>query len=109
LIERTLSNAPAESLRPLRRQVSSRRPNARQEALEQPVLELLRHPLHKQHEAVGRYHTSVFFPDEVTALAAGHRPCFFCRRKEARHFLSLAAPPMADAADLRIAAIARVR
>jgi hypothetical protein len=55
----------------------------------------------KQHDAMGRYYTSVFFLDEVTALAAGHRPCFFCRRKEAQHFLSLAAPPlMADAADL---------
>jgi hypothetical protein len=54
----------------------------------------------KQHEAMGRYYTSVFFLDEVTALAAGHRPCFFCRRKDAQHFLSLAAPPlMADAAD----------
>jgi hypothetical protein len=55
----------------------------------------------KQHDAMGRYYTSVFFLDEVTALAAGHRPCFFCRRKEAQHFLSLAAPPlMADAADV---------
>ena len=54
----------------------------------------------KQHEAMGRYYTSVFFLDEVTALAAGHRPCFFCRRKEAQHFLSLAAPPLtADQAD----------
>ena len=55
----------------------------------------------KQHEAMGRYYTSVFFLDEVTALAAGHRPCFFCRRKQAQLFLSLADPPlMADAADL---------
>ncbi|MEM5471959.1 hypothetical protein WNZ14_09515 [Hoeflea sp. AS60] len=30
----------------------------------------------------GRY-TELFFLDEVTALAAGHRPCFECRRKEA--------------------------
>jgi len=55
----------------------------------------------KQHEAMGRYYTSVFFLDEVTALAAGHRPCFFCRRKEAQLLLSLADPPlMADEADL---------
>jgi hypothetical protein len=54
----------------------------------------------QQHDPMGRYYTSVFFLDEVTALAAGHRPCFFCRRKEAQHFLSLAAPPlMADQAD----------
>jgi hypothetical protein len=59
------------------------------------------HYRNAQHEAMGRYYTSVFFLDEVTALAAGHRPCFFCRRKEAEAFLSLAEPPlMADAADL---------
>ena len=58
------------------------------------------HYKNKQHDAMGRYYTSVFFLDEVTALAAGHRPCFFCRRKEAQQFLSLAEPPlMADAAD----------
>ena len=58
------------------------------------------HYKNKKHDAMGQYYTSVFFLDEVTALAAGHRPCFFCRRKEAQHFLSLAAPPlMADAAD----------
>jgi hypothetical protein len=39
------------------------------------------------HEAMGRGYTSLFFLDEVTALAAGHRPCFFCRRAEAKAFL----------------------
>ena len=39
------------------------------------------------HEAMGKGYTSLFFLDEVTALAAGHRPCFFCRRAEARRFL----------------------
>ena len=58
------------------------------------------HYKNAKHDAMGQYYTSVFFLDEVTALAAGHRPCFFCRRKEAQHFLSLAEPPlMADAAD----------
>jgi len=28
----------------------------------------------------------MFFLDEVTALAAGHRPCFECRRKDATAF-----------------------
>lgn len=40
------------------------------------------------HRAVmqpGRY-TELFFLDEVTALAAGHRPCFECRRKDALAF-----------------------
>ena len=39
------------------------------------------------HEPMGQGYTSLFFLDEVTALAAGHRPCFFCRRAEARAFL----------------------
>ncbi len=30
--------------------------------------------------------TELFFLDEVTALAAGHRPCFTCRRDAARQF-----------------------
>lgn len=30
--------------------------------------------------------TELFFLDEATALAAGHRPCFFCRRDEANRF-----------------------
>jgi len=39
------------------------------------------------HEAMGKGYTSLFFLDEVTALAAGHRPCFYCRRAEAKLFL----------------------
>lgn len=31
--------------------------------------------------------TELFFLDEVTALAAGHRPCFFCRRERASDFV----------------------
>jgi len=46
----------------------------------------------KVHDPMGPYYTSVFFLDEVTALSAGHRPCFFCRRKDAQRFLSLAEP-----------------
>ena len=34
----------------------------------------------------GHSYTELFFLDEVTALAAGHRPCFECRRKEAVAF-----------------------
>lgn len=30
--------------------------------------------------------TELFFLDEATALAAGHRPCFYCRRDAARDF-----------------------
>ena len=40
-----------------------------------------------KHEAMGKGYTSLFFLDEVTALAAGHRPCFFCRRADAKNFI----------------------
>jgi hypothetical protein len=30
--------------------------------------------------------TELFFLDEATALAAGHRPCFYCRREDAKRF-----------------------
>jgi len=34
----------------------------------------------------GRSWTELFFLDEATALAAGHRPCFYCRRDDAHRF-----------------------
>jgi hypothetical protein len=34
----------------------------------------------------GRFYTELFFLDEPTALAAGHRPCFECRREAAVAF-----------------------
>ena len=34
----------------------------------------------------GRSWTELFFLDEATAFAAGHRPCFFCRREDALRF-----------------------
>jgi hypothetical protein len=37
----------------------------------------------------GRYYTELFFLDEVTAFAAGHRPCFECRRQDAERFAAL--------------------
>jgi hypothetical protein len=58
----------------------------------------------------GRY-TELFFLDEATALAAGHRPCFECRRRDALAFAEawqaghgLAARPRADALDAALAA-----
>jgi hypothetical protein len=36
----------------------------------------------------GKY-TELFFMDEATALAAGHRPCMECRRPAAKEFLGL--------------------
>jgi hypothetical protein len=37
----------------------------------------------------GDGYTELFFLDEVTAFAAGHRPCFECRRKDAERFATL--------------------
>src|SRR6201990_1483828 len=34
----------------------------------------------------GRSWTELFFLDEATALAAGHRPCFYCGRDDANRF-----------------------
>jgi hypothetical protein len=34
----------------------------------------------------GRSWTELFFLDEATACAAGHRPCFYCRRDDANRF-----------------------
>lgn len=51
-------------------------------------------------------YTELFFLDEATALAAGHRPCFECRRPDAQRFAELwaaaqglSAPPRAPAMD----------
>lgn len=40
----------------------------------------------RRHDVWGRGFTDLFFLDEVTALAAGHRPCFECRRADAKAF-----------------------
>ena len=41
----------------------------------------------ERHHPVWRdRYTALFFLDEVTALAAGHRPCFECRRRDAKAF-----------------------
>src|SRR6185437_3653977 len=45
--------------------------------------------------APGRF-TELFFLDEATALAAGHRPCALCRRDDYNRFLALAGATRAD-------------
>lgn len=40
----------------------------------------------RQRQVMGNSYTEVFFLDEVTAMAAGHRPCFECRRAAAVDF-----------------------
>ncbi|MGE3247375.1 MAG: hypothetical protein AB7F96_18415 [Beijerinckiaceae bacterium] len=40
----------------------------------------------RQRQVWGEGYTEIFFLDEVTALAGGHRPCFECRRADAKDF-----------------------
>ena len=61
----------------------------------------------RQRDVWGRYYTELFFLDEPTALAAGHRPCFECRRRDAEAFAEawrkakrLSTRPYADEMDL---------
>ena len=50
--------------------------------------ELLFRDRHREVMAPGRY-TELFFLEEASALAAGHRPCFECRRGDALAFAKL--------------------
>lgn len=43
----------------------------------------------RRREVMGHGYTELFFLDEATALAAGHRPCFECRRADAIRFADL--------------------
>lgn len=40
----------------------------------------------RRRAVMGEGYTEIFFLDEATALAAGHRPCFECRRAAARAY-----------------------
>src|SRR5271156_3899796 len=55
----------------------------------------------RRRDVWGRYYTGLFFLDEPTALAAGHRPCFECRRRAARAFIAAfpGAPSHVEAMD----------
>jgi hypothetical protein len=50
--------------------------------------------------------TELFFLDEATAFAAGHRPCALCRREDYVRFLDLVGEAGADAIDARFTASA---
>src|SRR5437870_12100577 len=56
-----------------------------------------RHPLLQP----GRF-TELFFLDEATAFAAGHRPCALCRREDYNAFLTLVGASSADEVDARL-------
>ncbi len=43
---------------------------------------------------MGEGYTELFFLDEVTALAAGHRPCAECRRADFKRFCMAVAPEL---------------
>lgn len=58
-----------------------------------------REPMGRNGPAGGAGWTELFFLDEVTALAAGHRPCFYCRRDAARNFQRCFGQPSAPATD----------
>lgn len=47
----------------------------------------------RRREVMGKGYTELFFLDEVTAFAAGHRPCFECRRADALAFAERFAAP----------------
>jgi hypothetical protein len=49
----------------------------------------------------GRF-TELFFLDEATAFAAGHRPCALCRREDYNRFLEIVGARGADAIDARL-------
>jgi hypothetical protein len=49
----------------------------------------------------GRY-TGLFFLDDATAFAAGHRPCALCRRQDYLRVLEVTGEPGADALDARL-------
>jgi hypothetical protein len=51
----------------------------------------------------GRF-TELFFLDEATAFAAGHRPCALCRREDYNRFMELVGGGGADAIDQRLQA-----
>lgn len=60
----------------------------------------------RRRAVMGRGYTELFFLDEATALAAGHRPCYECRREDAKRFAEawaaakhLDAPPRAAEID----------
>lgn len=42
----------------------------------------------RRNDVFGKRYTDLFFVDETTALAAGHRPCFYCRRDAANAFIA---------------------
>lgn len=47
----------------------------------------------RRNDVFGKRYTDLFFVDEPTAFAAGHRPCFYCRRAAALAFVRAVGDP----------------
>jgi hypothetical protein len=62
----------------------------------------------RQREVMGPSYTELFFLDEVTALASGHRPCFECRRPDAKAFQAAFSSAQKSAEPLPVDAMDRV-
>jgi len=65
----------------------------------------------RRRDVWGAGYTALFFLDETTALAAGHRPCFECRRGDAARFAQAFGedrPATADEMDRRLDAERRM-
>ncbi len=62
----------------------------------------------RRRQVWGRSYSELFFLDEPTALAAGHRPCFECRRADARAFAAAFAAGTGRGATSRAGEIDRV-
>ncbi|WP_249693066.1 hypothetical protein [Stappia sp. WLB 29] len=63
----------------------------------------------RRRKVMGAGYTELFFLDEATALAAGHRPCFECRRADALRYRAawqraqgLSSPPSAPEMDRQL-------
>lgn len=63
----------------------------------------------RKRQVMGDGYTELFFLDEVSALAAGHRPCFECRRADALRYRAawqraqgLPSPPSAPEMDRQL-------
>jgi len=57
---------------------------------------------HRSHPMPPGRYTGLFFLDEATAFAAGHRPCAECRREDYNRFMALVGETRADDLDERL-------
>jgi hypothetical protein len=56
----------------------------------------------RRRKVMGEGYTELFFLDEATAIASGHRPCFECQRERASEFARAFGEARASAIDERL-------